>query len=324
MSLAIRLHALGGPEVLRAEEVRSADPGPGEVRLRQSAIGVNFVDVYHRTGLYPLPGLPATPGVEGVGVIDAVGPEVDGFAEGDRVVYAGMPAGAYATERVISAARLIRVPGGLDDRTACAMMLRGLTAHMLLFRLRAVGPGDTLLVHAAAGGLGLILGQWAMRLGARVIGTVGSPEKAALARRAGFEEIVIRRDGDFVAEVRALTNGDGVDYAIDGVGGETLIRTLDVVRPFGQVASLGQVEGAVRPIDVAEIGPVRSLSLARPSVFRYIADRPTYLSAAQALAAVVQNGLHVEVGATFGLDQAADAHRALEAGRTTGSVLLLA
>lgn len=323
MVVAVIMERTGGPEVLRPVELELPPPGPGEVRVRHAAMGVNYVDVYHRTGLYPLPSLPAVPGVEGAGVVEAVGPDVDGWTVGERVAYAGLPAGGYAQARNIPAARVLRLPGGVAETAAAAALLRGLTAHMLLFRVAAVRPGQTVLIHAAAGGLGLMLTRWARRLGAVTIGTVGSAAKADLARAAGLDHVVPYRERDFVAAVREVTGGRGVDAAFDGIGGDTLPRTLECVRPFGVVASVGQAGGAIAPLAVSELGPRRSLALARPSVFAYAADPKSYGEGAAALFAEMQAGLEVTVGARYGLAEAAEAHRALEGGRTTGSVLLM-
>lgn len=323
MVSAIVMDRTGGPEVLRLVERDLPSPGPGEARVRHSAIGVNFVDIYHRTGLYPLPGLPAVPGVEGAGVVEAVGEGVQDVAVGDRVAYAGLPAGGYAQARNIAAGRLVRLPDDISDRLAAAAMLRGLTAHMLLHRVAAVGPGSTVLIHAAAGGLGLMLTQWARRLGAVTIGTVGSEAKAQLARDHGLDHAVLYRQTDFVAAVRELTGGQGVDVAVDGIGGDTLPRTLDCVRPFGLVASVGQAGGAIAPLAVAELGPRRSLALARPSVFAYANDLGSYGRAAAALFAQLRDGMAVTVGEEYPLAQAARAQADLEAGRTIGSLLLI-
>jgi NADPH2:quinone reductase len=322
MTHVIRMHEAGGPEVLVSADMELSEPGPGEVLLRQSAIGLNYVDIYHRTGLYPLP-LPAIPGVEGAGVIEALGPGVSDLAVGDRVAYAGLPAGAYAEARIIAAARLVRLPDAISDRTASAMMLRGITAHMLLHRVCRVAPGDAVLVHAAAGGLGLVLTQWAKRLGATVIGTVGSREKAETARAHGLDHAILYREADFVAEVRRLTGGRGVQVAYDGIGGDTLTRTLDCVQPFGVVASVGQAGAPLPKIEVADLGPRRSLSLARPSVFAYAADLVSYRRAARDLIAEVEAGMRIEIGATFPLAEAARAHRALEGRETVGSIVLV-
>ncbi|WP_246806497.1 quinone oxidoreductase family protein [Rhizobium lusitanum] len=298
------------------------EPGAGEVRIRQSWAGINFVDIYHRTGLYPLPSLPACLGVEAAGVIDAIGAGVTNLAIGQRVAWAGVPAGGYAKARVINADRLIVLPDDIEEQAAAAVMLRGITAHMLLHRVWPVRRGDTLLIHAAAGGLGQILTRWAKRLGAEVIGVVGGERKAELARAAGADVVIDRHRADFVAEVGELTGGRGVNIAYDGVGGETLLRTLDCVRPFGLIASIGQASGTLPDIPLADIGPRRSLILARPSVFAYMADRESYRTAAAEVFDLLRSGLSVEVDRTFPLEAAAEGHRALESGETVGSLLL--
>lgn len=322
MSLAIALAAHGGPDVLQPRQTDVPLPGPGEVRLRQGAIGVNFVDIYHRQGLYPVPGLPAVPGVEGAGVIEAIGPDVAGLRVGQRVAYAGLPMGGYAEVRNIPAGRLIALPPAIATATAAAAMLRGITVHMLLHRVYPVGPGVTILVQAAAGGVGLVLTQWAKRLGARVIGTVGSIEKAQVALDHGLDHAILYKEQDFVAETRRLTGGRGVDVAYDGIGGETLLRTLDATGLFGTVVSIGQVGGSLPAIAVADLGPRRSLALARPSVLAYAADPASYREAAADLFDMIEDGLRITVGAEFPLLEAAAAQAALEAGRTTGSILL--
>ncbi|WP_244486047.1 quinone oxidoreductase family protein [Bradyrhizobium viridifuturi] len=272
MTLSIAMTAPGGVDVFAPVRADLPHPAADEVRLRQTAIGVNFVDIYQRMGLYPVPSMPAVLGVEGAGIVEAVGTEVEAFRIGDRVAYAGLPLGGYAEARNLPASRLVRIPDGIDDQTAAAAMLRGITAHMLLDRVCPVRQGMVVLVHAAAGGLGLILTQWAKRLGATVIGTVGSPDKAELARSHGLDHAIQYRETDFVAEVRRLTDGGGVDIAYDGVGGETLIRTLDAMKPFGSIISVGQASGSLPAIALGELGPRRSLSLARPSFFAYASD----------------------------------------------------
>ncbi|KVO96206.1 quinone oxidoreductase family protein [Burkholderia ubonensis] len=316
----------GDASVLRRVEAPVAPPGPGEVRIRQTAVGVNFVDIYFRSGAHPLPALPGVLGVEAAGVIDAVGPGVTGLEPGQRVAYAGLPTGSYATARTLPAARVLPIPDGLGDDAAAAGLLKGITAYMLLHKVRTVGAGDSVLVHAAAGGVGLLVTQWASALGARVIGTVGSAAKAALVRACGAEAVVAYRDDDFVAAARAFGGGAGVDYAIDGIGGDVLTRTLGAVRPFGMVASIGQVAavGARQTIDLDELGPARSIALARPSVLGFIArDVAGYREAARVTLERLAGGMHVEIGARLPLGQAADAHRMLEARATTGAVVLV-
>lgn len=323
MTLAIRLHAPGGPDNLVPEQITLPPPGPGEVLLRQEAAGLNYVDVYHRTGLYPLPAWPAVIGVEGAGVVAALGEGVSGLSLGDRVAYAGLPAGAYAEARLIPAARLVRLPDSVPTRVAAGVMLRGVTAHMLLRCVLPLRAGETLLIHAAAGGLGLILAQWAKRLGATVIGTVGSAEKAELARAHGVDHIVMYRDQPVAATVREMTGGMGAHHAVDGIGGAMLAQTLDCVRPFGTVASVGQSAGPIPDLAVAELGPRRSIALARPSVFAYAADQARYRQAAAAFLTELEQGLRIAPGPSFPLAEAAAAHRALEERRTSGTPLLL-
>jgi len=320
---AIRIHAPGGPEALVLDTVTLAEPGPGEILVRQRFAGVNFVDIYHRTGLYGAPALPAGLGVEAAGEVERVGPDVTGFREGDRIAYAGLPAGGYAERRILPAARAIRLPDSVGFDTAAAVLVRGLTAHMLFERVRPLRPGDIVLIHAAAGGLGLIATQWAKRRGATVIGTVGDARKAALARAHGVDHTILYRETDFVAAARAATGGRGADMAIEGIGGDTLLRTFDAMAPYGLIASVGQVGGSLPTIDVGELGPARSIALARPSVLRhYLPDLAIYPRAAAEVLAEVAAGLRPVIGAMYPLAEAAEAHRALESGGTTGSVLL--
>ncbi len=323
----IRMPRPGDAGVLQAAEVVLPHPGASEVRVRHTAVGVNFVDIYHRNGLYRLPKLPAVLGVEAAGVVEAMGAEVRGFAVGDRVAYAGLPAGGYATARNLPAAKLLSIPDGVSDVQAAAALLRGITAHMLLQYVRPVRAGDTILVQAAAGGLGQVLGQWGAALGARMIGTAGSEAKAAIARGKGYDAAILYRQTDFVAEVLRLTGGQGVDFAIDGIGGETLNKTLQTVRPFGLAASVGQAavggseDTAVLPL--SELGPYRSIGLARPGVMRFMSDPARYREGAQATLARLAAGLAVDVSVSLPLEQAAEAQHLLETGQTAGAVILL-
>jgi NADPH2:quinone reductase len=319
MVAVVQIEKTGGPEVLRLADLALTAPGPGEVQLRQTAIGVNFVDTYHRSGLYPLPSLPAVLGVEAAGVVEAVGDGVTGFTRGDRVGYAGLPAGSYAEARNMPATRLLKLPEAISPRLAAASLLRGLTVQMLLHRVFPMQPGQTVLIHAAAGGVGLILTQWAKRLGATTIGTVGSEDKAQLARAHGLDHAILYRQTDFVAAVRDLTHGQGVNFAVDGIGGNTLAKTISTVRPFGVIASIGQAGGPIPPMDVHSL---RCVSLARPSVLAYVSDITAYRNAATSLFAVLADGLKIDIGADYPLAAAAQAHAALEAGKTTGSILL--
>ncbi|MFC4171265.1 quinone oxidoreductase family protein [Microvirga sp. GCM10011540] len=325
MTNVVRIHEFGGPETLRLDAVELPPPGPGEALVRQSFAGVNYVDVYHRTGLYPLPQVPAVLGVEGAGTVAAVGAGVDSVVVGDRVAYTALPAGAYAAARLVPAERLLRLPATVSERDAAGIMLRGITAHMLLHRTYPVEPGTTILVHAAAGGLGLVVTQWAKLLGATVIGTVGSAEKAGIARAAGLDHAILYRETSFVDAVKELTGGRGVDVAYDGIGASTLLETFDAMRPFGTVASVGQAGGPIPPIEVAQLGPRRSLSLSRPSVFGYMTDLEAYRTAATALMSLLEQGrINVAIGAVYPLADAARAHADLEGRRTTGSILLAA
>lgn len=323
-AITVRLHRTGGPEQLVVEPLDLTPPAPGEVRVRHAAIGVNFVDVYHRTGVYPMPGLPWAPGVEGAGVIEACGAGVTTLAPGQRVAYAIPLPGSYASARNVPADRVLALPAALDDAGAAALLLKGVTVHMLLARVLRVQAGQTLLVHAAAGGLGLMLTQWASALGVRVIGTVGGAEKAALARSYGLAHAIDYRREDFVEAVLELTGGAGVDAAIDGIGGDTLARTVHAVRPFGHLASIGQAGGTAPQGDLSVLGAARSLSVARPSVFRYMQNVDDYRRSAEAVLAQVERGLRPHVGGVLPLADAATAHRQLEQGRTTGSLVLLA
>jgi NADPH2:quinone reductase len=325
MSKAIRMHETGGPEVLRWEEVTVGPPGPGEVHLRQSAVGFNFIDVSHRRGFSPLPALPPTPGMEGAGTVVATGEGVEGFTPGDRVAYAGMPPGAYAEERLIPAHRLVLLPDAISDQQAAGMMLQGMTVQYLLRSTFHVKPGDTILFHAAAGGVGLIACQWAKALGATVIGTVGSPEKAELARKHGCDFPLLYGEEDWVSQVKEITDGEGVPVVYDSVGGETFLKSLDCLRPLGLLASFGQASGPVAPFDPALLAAKGSLFLTRPTLMTYTADRVDLLASATDLFAVVQSGdVSIEVNQTYPLSEAAQAHRDLEARKTTGSTVLLA
>ena len=324
MSRAIRIYENGGPEVLRWEEVEVGAPGPGEVRLRQTAVGLNFIDVYHRTGLYPLGDLPATPGLEAAGEVTAVGEDVDDLAVGDRVAYAGLPPGAYAEERLMPADRLVKLPAAIDDRQAAGMMLQGMTVQYLLRRTYRVQEGETILFHAAAGGVGLIACQWAKALGATVIGTVGSREKAELARAHGCDHPLLYREENWVARVREITDGAGVGVVYDSVGKDTFMQSLDCLRPMGMLVSFGQASGPVEAFDPGVLAAKGSLFLTRPTLMTYTADRADLLASAAELFEVVQAGqVRIEVKQTYPLQEAAAAHRDLEARKTTGSTVLL-
>lgn len=322
MAHAIRVHRHGGPEVLEWDELDVQPPGAGEVLLRQHAVGLNYIDVYHRTGLYPQP-LPLIPGVEGAGVVEAVGEGVEWLRPGDRVAYAG-PIGGYAEARLIPADRLLKLPDEIDFERAAAMMLQGLTAHMLLRSVYAVKSGDTILIHAAAGGVGLILCQWAAALGATVIGTVSTAEKAALARENGCTHPIVTGQADFVAEVERITRGEKLPVVYDSVGRDTFLRSLDCLRPRGLMVSFGQSSGTVDPLPTNLLAQKGSLFLTRPTMYHYTSTREELEQAASELFAVVSSGkVAIEVGQRFALEDAAEAHRALEGRRTTGSTVLL-
>lgn len=321
MPNAIRVHKVGGPEVLSWEAVDDSEPGSGEVRLRQEAAGLNFIDVYHRTGLYPMP-LPFTPGVEGAGVVEAVGQGVTNVVVGDRVAYAG-PIGGYAQSRLIDAEKVVKLPDRISFDQAAAMMLQGMTARMLLRSVFPVTEGDTILIHAAAGGVGLIMCQWAATLGATVIGTVSTEEKAELARAHGCSHAIVHGKQDFVAEVDRITNGAKLPVIYDSVGRDTFMRSLDCLRPRGLMVSFGQSSGPVEPFAPNLLAQKGSIYLTRPTLFNYTATREQLEQSANELFEVVGSGkVIIEVKQRFPLADAAEAHRALEARKTTGSTVL--
>jgi NADPH2:quinone reductase len=322
MSKAIRMHGYGGPDVLRWEDVPLPDPGPGEALIRHEAIGLNYIDVYFRTGLYKVPGFPAVIGQEGAGVVTAVGPEVTSVAVGDRVAYAG-PLGAYAANRVISADRLIVLPPGISFDVAASVMLQGLTAHYLLHRTFPVKQGMTILVHAAAGGVGLLMCQWAKHLGATVIGVVSTEAKAELARQNGAAHVIVGHQG-LAAEVKRITGGRMVPVVFDSVGRDTFQASLDCLAPLGLMVSYGNASGPVPPVDLGLLSAKGSLFITRPSLATYTATRPVLAGMAAELFAALETGvLHASVNQRVPLSQAADAHRALEARQTTGSTVLV-
>ena len=322
MTHAIRIHQTGGPEVLRWEEVEIGPPGPGEVRLRHTAIGLNFIDTYHRSGLYPLP-LPAIPGSEGAGVVEEIGAGVSEVKPGDRVAYAG-PVGAYAEERLVPAHRLVPLPEDVDDRVAAAAMLKGMTARYLLRRTHRVEAGETILLHSAAGGVGLIAAQWAKSLGATVIATVSTEAKAVLARDAGCDHVVVTSRESFAARVKEITGGAGVRVVYDAVGKDTFEGSLDCLGPLGLMVSYGNASGPVAPISPLLLAQKGSLFLTRPTLMTYTARREDLLATAADLFAVLRTGaVKVRIDATYPLGEAAAAHTALEARRTTGSTVLL-
>jgi NADPH2:quinone reductase len=319
---AIRIDAFGGPEVLRLVEVPEPSPGPGQVVVRVGAAGLNFIDVYHRTGLYPNP-LPFVPGLEGAGVVAGLGPGVTAFREGDRVAWTGIP-GAYAERAILPADRAVAVPPAIGTETAAALMLQGLTAHYLSSSTFPLAPGHTCLVHAAAGGVGLLLVQMAKRRGARVIGTVGTEAKAALAREAGADDVILYAQEDFLKAVKRLTDGRGVDVVYDSVGKTTAEKSLDCLVPRGMVVFFGNASGPVPPIDPLSLSRKGSLFLTRPTLVHYVADRASLEArAADVLGDVAAGRLRVRIDRTYPLAEAAEAHRALEGRRTAGKVLLI-
>jgi NADPH:quinone reductase len=324
MTHAIRIHNHGGPEVLTWEPVVLADPGPGQVRVRHTAVGLNFIDTYHRSGLYPVPALPTGLGMEAAGIVEALGEGVDQLSVGDRTAYACQPLGAYSEARVMPAEKLVRLPDEVPDQTAAAVMLKGLTAHYLLRRTFPVKPGDIVLVHAAAGGVGLLLCQWACALGATVIGTVGDEPKARLAALHGCHHPIVYTRENFVEEVRTITCGKGVDVVYDGVGQAVFLPSLDCLRPLGMLVTFGNASGPAPAIEPALLSSKGSLFLTRPSLAHYTATRAELIAGAGELFEILRQGsVKVEIGQTYPLRDAAKAHGDLEARRTTGSSLLL-
>jgi len=324
MVKAVRVHEFGGADKLRYEEVELAPLAAGEVRVRHTAIGLNFIDVYFREGLYPPKSMPITLGMEAAGTVEAVATDVTEFRTGDRVAYATQPPGAYVEVRNMPAQRVVKIPDEIDDKTAAAMMLQGMTAYYLLRQTYAVQPGDTILIHAAAGGVGLIACQWAKHLGARVIGTVGSKEKAQLAAANGCDFPVNYRDQDFVQQVREITGGKGVRVVYDSVGKDTFMRSLDCLQRRGLMVSFGQSSGKVEPLDVLTLSQKGSLYVTRPTLFQYIDQRDDLLRAAGELFDVVKQGVvKIRIGQTYALEDIARAHGDLEGRATTGSAVLL-
>ena len=323
MPHAIRVHQAGGPEVLCWEEVDVPAPAAGEATVRHVAVGLNFIDVYHRTGLYPLP-LPSGIGLEGAGVVEAVGEGVSEVKVGDRVAYAGGPIGAYAEVRNIPAHRLLKLPENLAFNTAAAMMLQGLTAAYLLRRTYRVQPGDAVLIHAAAGGVGLIATQWAKALGATVIGTVGSAAKGELAKAHGCDHVINYSTENFSQRVREITGGEGVAVVYDGVGKDTFAGSLDSLRPMGMMVTYGNASGPVPPLDLLQLTQKGSLYVTRPTLMQYTAKREDLVAFGSELFDIVGAGkVRIEVNQSYALSDAAQAHRDLEARKTTGSTILL-
>ncbi|NVJ93296.1 MAG: quinone oxidoreductase [Methylocystaceae bacterium] len=318
MDIKVDLLRVGGTENLAVSDCPVEDPQAGEIRVRQTGIGVNFIDIYQRMGLYPLP-LPATLGVEGAGIVEAIGAGVDGLDVGDHIAYAGV-VGGYRATRLLPAWRAIKLPKDLNLDVAAVSFLKGMTAHMLLTQTYPVQHGTVLLIHAAAGGLGGLLTRWAKHLGAEVIGTVSSQEKADIATANGCDHIILGRDAELVKEVKCINDGQGVDYVIDGIGGTMLRKSFECTRPFGTVASIGQVAGPIPDISMNEL---RCLSLAAPSVMAYGAQQDRYKRAGQAVLAALDQNIFPEIGLTLPLAEAAKAQDALEDGKTSGSVLLV-
>jgi NADPH2:quinone reductase len=318
---AVWLTEPGDISRFRILEQAPAHPGPGEVRIRQQAIGTNFLDVYHRTGLYALPAYPAVIGVEAAGVIEAIGPGVEEFREGDRVAYAGPPVGAYVSARTMPADRVIKLPDTVSVTTAASSLLKGMTAFMLLTETFPVGKGTTVLIHAAAGGLGSLLVPWAKSLDAVVIGTVSTSEKAVIATSLGADYLVVGRDADLVEAVQKLTKGRGVDVAYDGIGGSMLAKSLRAVRPFGMVATIGQAAGPPPPVPVDALRPGKTLT--HPSIMAWVSDPKRYRDAASAALSAMERGLVAQVAAEYPLSDVAKAHDDMESGRRAGSILLI-
>jgi NADPH2:quinone reductase len=323
MAEAIMLREHGGPEVLRLEAVAVGRPGPGELRLRQTAVGVNFHDCYVRSGLYRTLPLPGVPGIEAAGIVEEVGPGVAGFAPGDHIAYVAGSYGAYASERLLPAGLALRLPPWMTDRLAASVLLKGLTAEMLLRQVHRVEAGQTLLVHAAAGGVGRLLCQWAAHLGATVIGTVGSAAKAAVARAAGCRHVILYREEDFVARVRELTDGRGVDAAYDSVGRDSFDGSLECLALRGHLVNFGQASGPVAPFQVSRLA-TKSNSLSRPILFHYIAERSALEAMGEALFAVLDSGaVRAEVGQVLSLREAGRAHQLLELRQAEAPLVLL-
>jgi len=324
MTHAIVIHQTGGPDVLKWESYEPGSPKPGEALIRHEAVGVNFIDVYHRTGLYPLAALPAVLGMEGAGIVEAVGEGVVDIQSGDRVAYAGVPPGAYAEKRTIPAHRLVKVPEVIDLKTAAGMMLRGMTARYLLKGCFPVTRGTTLLIHAAAGGVGSIVCQWAKSLGAVVIGTVGSEEKAELARQNGCDYPVLYTHETWPQAVRKVTDDKGVDVVFDSVGQATFMASLTCLRPMGMMVTFGQSSGSVPPVDLSILAQKGSLFLTRPTLMTYTAEREDLLAHANDLFEVVAQGtVKIQVGQTYALKDVKQAHLDLEGRKTTGSTVLI-
>jgi len=323
MTYAIRINEVGGPDVLKWQEIEVGEPGAGEVKIRHHAVGLNYIDVYFRTGAYPAAGLPFTPGMEAAGEVLSVGDGVDEFSVGDRVAYAGA-IGSYAQVRLAPADKMVKLPDAISYEQGAAMMLQGMTARYLLRKTYDVGPDTTLLFHAAAGGVGLLACQWAAHLGATVIGTVGSEEKAELARKNGCTHTILYRDEDFVERVKELTAGKGVDVVYDAIGKDTFPASLDCLKPLGLWASFGASSGPVDDFNIGILGQKGSLFATRPSLFAYVSTRKDLLETAHDLFDVVEQGhVKISINQKYDLKDASQAHKDLEARKTTGSTILI-
>lgn len=324
MTHAIRIHEQGGPDVLRWEEVEVGKPAAGEIRVKHGAVGLNYIDVYHRSGLYPIANFPTSIGLEGAGTVVEVGQAVSDLKVGDRVAYATPPLGAYAQERLIPADRVVKLPEAISDEQAAAMMLQGMTVQYLIRRTYRVKQGETVLFHAAAGGVGLIACQWLKALGVTVIGTVGSPEKAELAKAHGCTHVINYREENFVERVKELTDGEGVPVVYDSVGKDTFQGSLDCLQPFGLMVTFGNASGPVPPLELGILAQKGSLFVTRPTLMTYVAKRADLVASANELFEVVTSGaVKIEVNQRYPLAEAAQAHRDLEARKTTGSTILL-
>lgn len=323
MTHAIRLHEAGGPDALKWDSVTIGKPGPNQVRLKQTACGLNYIDIYMRSGVYPLAETPATLGMEAAGIVKELGENVTDLKVGDRVAYA-MVAGAYAEERLINADRLIKIPNSIDDETAATMMLKGLTAHYLLFRTYPVQAGDTILVYAASGGVGLMLCQWAKHLGATVIGCVGSQEKADIAMANGCDHAIFYRQENIPERVRELTNGEGVAVVYDAIGQQTFEASLDCLRPFGVMVTYGNITGQVEPFSPKMLAPKGSLYVTRPTLATHVATRELLVEGAERLIDAIEKGIIKNyINQSYALKDTAQAHRDMEARKTTGSTVLI-
>jgi len=322
MAKAVRFHKIGGPEVLQMDEVQVGEPGPGQARIRHTAIGVNFIDTYQRSGMYPVP-LPSGAGNEGAGVVEAVGAGVSTLKPGDRVAYTGQ-IGAYSTQRLVPADRMVKVPEGISDEQAASMMLKGMTVQYLIHRTYKVKSGDTVLWHAVAGGVGMIACQWLKALGATVIGTVGSDEKGALAKSHGCDHVINYSKENFTERVKSITGGKGVPVVYDSVGKSTWEGSLDCLRPLGMMVSFGNASGAVAPVNIGILAQKGSLFLTRPTLVTYIASRADLEATSKSLFDVVKSGkVKIEITARYKMADVAQCHRDLEGRKTTGSVILL-